>query len=53
MVPDAFSRFVVFFVEAGRNLSETNSHGETILKIVSEHRNAGEYTKILKDAGAK
>lgn len=53
MVPEAFGRFVTFFVEAGRNLNETNSHGETVLKIVSEHRNSGEYAKILKDAGAR
>jgi len=27
-------------------------HGETILKIVSEHRNSAEYADILKKAGA-
>lgn len=53
MVPEAFARFVEFFVEAGRNLNEPNMHGETILKIVSEHRNAGEYKTILEQAGAK
>ncbi len=53
MVPEAFSRFIQFFSDAGRNLNETNMHGETILKIVSEHRNSGEYKKILKKAGAK
>ena len=53
MVPEAFGRFVKFFIEAGRNLNEPNSHGETILKIVSEHRNASEYADILKKAGAK
>ncbi len=52
MVPEAFSRFVGFFMEAGRDLNETNMHGETILKIVSEHRNSAEYADILKKAGA-
>mgnify|MGYP001127215471 FL=1 len=53
MVPEAFSRFIQFFIDAGRNLNEANMHGETILKIVSEHRNSGEYRKILGKAGAK
>ena len=53
MVPEAFSRFIQFFIDAGRNLNEANMHGETILKIVLEHRNSGEYRKILEKAGAK
>jgi len=53
MVPEAFGRFIGFFVEAGRNLNEANKHGETILAIVSQHRNSGEYSDILKDAGAQ
>jgi hypothetical protein len=53
MVPEAFGRFIAFFVAAGRNINETNQHGETILKIVSVHRNSGEYEDILKKAGAK
>ena len=52
MVPEAFTRFVEFFVKAGRDLNEVNMHGETILKIVSEHRNSAEYADILKKAGA-
>ena len=52
MVPEAFDRFVNFFVESGRNINETNMHGETILKVVSEHKNSGEYKKILEEAGA-
>ena len=53
MVPEAFSRFVAFFLESGRNINEANMHGETILKIVSQHRNSGEYAKILEEAGAQ
>ena len=53
MVPEAFERFIAFFVEDGRNLNEPDMYGKTILTIVSEHRNSGEYAKILKEAGAK
>ena len=53
MVPEAFARFVGFFVEAGRNINETNRHGETILKIVSMHRNSADYADILRQAGAR
>jgi hypothetical protein len=53
MVAEAFSRFITFFVEEGRNINEKNYRGETILKIVSEHRNSEEYAKILKQAGAE
>lgn len=53
MVPEAFGRFIGFFVDAGRNINETNNQGESILKIVSEHRNGSEYADILKQAGAK
>jgi len=52
MVPEAFERFVRFFLEAGRNINEANQQGATILKIVSEHRNSSEYADILKKAGA-
>ncbi|MDT8398029.1 MAG: PA4642 family protein [Pseudomonadales bacterium] len=53
MVPETFARFMVFFVEAGHNINERNSHGQTILGIVSQHRNSGEYAAILKQAGAQ
>jgi hypothetical protein len=53
MVAEAFSRFITFFVEEGRNINEKNYRGETILKIVCEHRNSEEYAKILKQAGAE
>ena len=53
MVPEAFARFIAFFVEDARNINEPNYHGETILKIVSEHKNSAEYAEILKKHGAK
>tara|TARA_R110000772_G_scaffold57890_4_gene131002 strand:+ start:898 stop:1215 length:318 start_codon:yes stop_codon:yes gene_type:complete len=53
MVPEAFARFITFFVEDSHNINETNYRGETILKIVSEHKNSAEYADILKKHGAK
>ncbi|MFL2840528.1 MAG: PA4642 family protein [Pseudohongiellaceae bacterium] len=53
MVVEAFSRFIVFFIKEGRNINEKNYRGETILKIVSEHRNSTDYLEILKQAGAE
>ena len=53
MVPEAFVRFIAFFVEAGRDLNAPGPGGKTILKLMQEHRHAGKYIQILKDAGAK
>ena len=53
MVPEAFARFVTFFVADGRDINARNYRGETILKIVSEHRNSTEYAEILQQAGAQ
>lgn len=53
MVPEAFSRFIPYFVEAGRNLNELGPHGKTLLQLISTHHHADEYVKILKDAGAQ
>ena len=53
MVPEAFERFIGFFVEAGRNLNAPGPGGKTLLKLISEHRHGGEYADILKKAGAQ
>ena len=53
MVPEAFERFIAFFLDAGRNINEPGLDGKTILTVVSSHRNSGEYAKVLRDAGAK
>jgi len=53
MVPEAFVRFVEFFVEAGRNLNEPGPDGRTILQLVSAHRHGKAYADILRDAGAR
>ena len=52
MVPEAFERFIEFFVEAGRNLDAPGPGGKTLLKLASEHRNSTEYVRILREAGA-
>jgi hypothetical protein len=52
MVPEAFARFIEFFVEAGRNLNAPGPGGQTILKLIGEHRHGTEYARILRDAGA-
>jgi hypothetical protein len=53
MVPEAFARFIAFYVEAGRNLNAPGPGGKTILQLVNEHRNGTEYAEILKQAGAQ
>jgi hypothetical protein len=53
MVPEAYARFVAFFVDAGRDLNAQGPGNKTILKIIAEHRHGGEYAQILRDAGAK
>jgi hypothetical protein len=53
MVPDAFERFVEFFVEAGRDLNAAGPDGRSILQHVEEHQRSGDYARILKDAGAR
>ena len=52
MVPEAFARFVEFFVEAGRNLNAPGPGGKSILKLIGEHRHGSEYARILREAGA-
>ncbi len=53
MVPDAFTRFIAFFLQVGRNLNEAGPGGKTILKLVSEHRKSAEYARVLRESGAK
>lgn len=53
MVPEAFVRFIEFFVAAGRNLNEPGPDGRTILQLVSEHRHGKDYADILREAGAR
>lgn len=52
MVPEAFARFLVYFVQAGKDLNAHGPAGKTILNLVSQHRHGAEYAQLLKDAGA-
>lgn len=52
MLPDAFERFVPFFIEAGRDINVTLEDGSTFLDHVSRHRKSAAYAEILEDAGA-
>ena len=47
-----FAIFVDMFSAEGRNVGATNPGGETVLSIVMQHRNSGEYAEILRAAGA-
>lgn len=53
MVPEAFERFLAFFSETGRKLDAPGPDGRSLLQLITEHRNAAEYIRILKQAGAR
>jgi hypothetical protein len=53
MIAENFHTFVLFFVEAGRNINATNPQGQTILDIVRQHRHGDEYIDALIKAGAR
>jgi len=47
-----FAIFVDMFSAQGRSVNAANPNGETVLSIVAQHRNSGEYADILRGAGA-
>lgn len=51
MTAELFSRFIVFYQEAGHDINVTLEDGSTFLDLVSRHRRSGEYAEILKQAG--
>lgn len=53
MTADIFERFIGFFLEERRSLNDRGPHGETILDVVSQHKQSGDYRKVLEDAGAE
>jgi hypothetical protein len=48
-----FAKFVDYFTAEGRDVNARNPGGETVLSIVNQHRNSGEYGEILRSAGAQ
>jgi hypothetical protein len=49
---DNFEDFVGYFVEEGRDVNCKGPGGESVLSIVKEHRNSGEFVEVLVGAGA-
>ena len=49
---DNFEEFVGYFVADGRNINATNPRGETVLAIVKQHAQSGEYAAVLAANGA-
>ena len=47
-----FEEFVGFFIEDGHNINAKSPDGETVLAIISQHRNAKDYVEVLKEHGA-
>lgn len=44
-----FERFLVFFIEAGRNLDATDLRGRTLWDIIKDHRQGADFI-ALRDA---
>jgi len=53
MRADDFSDFIGFFLAEGRNINAKGPQGQTVLSIVSQHRNSGEFAEALKANGAE
>ena len=47
-----FAKFVAYFLEQGRSLNSNNPDGESVLKIIDEHRRSKAYSDILRQGGA-
>lgn len=52
MRSDDFRRFLVFFVEQGRDLNAKNSQGCSLASIISHHRLSAPFVEALTAAGA-
>jgi len=53
MVPEFFSRFLVFFSESGRDINALSPDNETIHDRVGSHRRSQAYMQALEKHGAK
>lgn len=52
MTPEFFTRFVPFFVEAGRDINAQNPQGESLLQRIKDYARASAYIETLKAHGA-
>ena len=53
MRAEDFAKFVDFFTADGRSVNSRGAEGQTVLSIVDQHRRSGEYSDILRKAGAE
>ena len=44
-----FERFIGFFIDAGRDVNARDDKGRTILEIISNHKHAAGYIKVLEE----
>lgn len=52
MRPHDFERFLAVFSSQGHDVDARNENGETLLCVINRHEQAGEFQRILKDAGS-
>lgn len=50
---DNFVSFLQYFAEAGYNINASNPEGQTLLELVQQHEQSGDYAQALRKAGAK
>jgi len=49
MRAEDFHRFITFFIDAGRDINALDDGGRTVLDIISKHRHATEFVKVLEE----
>ena len=49
MKAENFATFLKFFTDAGRNLNATNTHGQSIMDIISTHERSQDYVSALRE----
>ena len=53
MRADDFSDFIGFFLAEGHDINAKGPQGQTVLSVVSQHRNSEEFAEALKANGAE
>lgn len=53
MRADNFEEFLELFLKEGRNINAKGPQGQTVLSIVSQHRNSTEFADTLRENGAE